>query len=99
MKNILCSCIGCLNGSECQNTLCPSPWQGFNLFTRKYVPPNLEAWMSCTVCKNILSVLDTNYWAEHIHQMSGISVFKELQDYIQWNPLPHLNANIDIIMS
>ena len=98
LKYILCCCIGCLNSSECQNNLCPRPWLGFNLQTKKYVAPKLNTWISCTVCKNLLCVQHTNYWAEHINQLSAISNFTELQ-YIQWNPLSVLTPNIDIVMS
>ena len=47
----------------------------------------------------MLSSGHTNYWAEHINQLSAISNFTELQEYIQWNPLPVLTVNIDIVMS
>ena len=99
IKKFLCCCIGCMNGSECQNTVCPSPWTGFNLRTKKHVPPSLQTWTSPTVRKNLLSVDNANYWKEHIVQLSDISVFTDLQEYIQWNPLPALNANINVVMS
>ena len=46
-----------------------------------------------------MCVQHTNYWAEHINQLSAISNFTELQEYIQWNPLPVLTPNIDPVMS
>ena len=99
LKYLLCCCIGCMNGSGCQNNLCPRPWLGFNLQTKKYVAPKLDKWISCTVCKNLLCVSHTNYWAGHINQLSAISNFTQLQEYIQWNPLPVLTPNIDNLMS
>ena len=99
IKSILCCCIGCMNGTECQNTLCPRPWRGFNLQTKKHTPVNLGSWKSRTVCKNLLSVEHTDYWAEHINLLSTITTFADLQEYITWNSIPPLNVNIDTKMS
>ena len=88
-----------MNGTECQNTLCPEPWKGFDLVQKKFISPQLDSWANCSICKNLLSPDNPNYWSEHIHQLSSISVFTDLIDYIQWNPLAPLQAHINYVMT
>ena len=99
LKNMLCCCIGCMNGTECLNDVCPEPWKGFDLVQKKFLTPNLESWSICLICKNFLSTDNVNYWTEHIDKLSSITLFTDLIQYIQWNPLPPLQANINNVMT
>ena len=96
---MLCCCIGCMNGTECLNDVCPEPWKGFDLVQKKFLTPNLESWSICLTCKNFLSTDNVNYWTEHIDKLSSITLFTDLIQYIQWNPLPPLQANINNVMT
>ena len=88
-----------MNGTVCQNTVCPEPWKGFDLERKKFTSPQLDSWAICLIHKIFLSSDNANYWTEHINQLSSITVFTDLIDYIQWNPLPPLQANINYVMT
>ena len=99
IKNLLCCCCGCMHGgTECQNKICPAPWKGYDLSLKKIVSTNFRNWMVCNICKNYLDVNHPDYWTEHLNQMSEITIFSELRDYIESNPTPELNVNIDTKM-
>ena len=99
IKNLLCCCCGCMHGgTECQNKICPAPWKGYDLSLKKIVSTNFRNWMVCNICKNYLDVNHPDYWTEHLNQMSEITIFSELRDYIESNPIPELNVNIDTKM-
>ena len=68
--------------------MCLDEWQGYNFKSKKFVEPNLEFWFHDREQHvPILHTFDIN-WATHTNEMSSLQTFRDLQAYINNNPLP-----------
>ena len=83
-------CEGCLHGGEYTNTVCPDSWKGYDLEKKKYVQSDHTFWVQDNL--HITSAQQENNiqvtWEQRLAQMSSISNFDDLQEYVNSNPLP-----------
>ena len=64
MRKTLCTCRPCMHGGDkCENQICPDVWHGFDLVTKRTVPPQFENWNVCQICKNTLHESHCEYWS------------------------------------
>ena len=85
-----CCCEGCLHGRECTNTVCPDSWKGYDLEKKKYVQSDLTFWVQDNLQENNIQVT----WEQRLVQISSISNFDDLQEYINSNPLPAFEGSV-----
>ena len=94
--NFACCCEGYLHGGECTNTVCPDSWKGYDLEKKKYVQSDLTFWVQDNLCINNAQQENNIQvtWEQRLAQMSNISHFDNLQEYINPNPLPVLEGSV-----
>ena len=94
--NFACCYEGCLHGGECTKTVCPDGWKGYDLEKKKYVQSDLTFWVQDNLC--VSNVQQENNiqvtWEQRLAQISSISNFDDLQEYVNSNPLPGFEDSV-----
>ena len=94
--NFTCCCEGCFHGGECTNTVSPDSWKGYDLEKKKYDQSDLTFWVQDNLGINN-SQHENNIqvtWEQRLAQMSSISHFDDLQEYVNSNPLPAFEGSV-----
>ena len=96
LHNFACCCEGCLHGGECTNTVCPDSWKGYDLEKKKYVESDLTFWVQDYSCVSNAQQENNIHvtWEQRLAQMSSISNFDDLKDYVNSNPLPAFEGSV-----
>ena len=91
-----CCCFGCLQGTiPCQNTICPSEWEAFDLQKKKTVDANLKHWFGGEITNaqmhNIYNAQIHNIdWNAILQRLSEQRSFVQVKRYVNGNPIPDL---------
>ena len=91
-----CCCFSCLQGTiHCQNTICPSEREAFDLQKKKTVSANLKHWFGGEITNawihNIYNAQIHNIdWNAILQRLSEQRSFVQVKRYINGNPIPDL---------